>query len=34
MQLQIKLETNAEMTYLEANKTKTSYRLAYLEVSK
>ena len=34
MQLQIKLQKTAEITYLEKNKQKTSYRLIYLEVWK
>ena len=34
MQLQIKLQQTAEITYLEANKTEARDRLTYLEVSK
>ena len=34
MKIQIKLQDNTEITYLQANKTKTSDREKYLEVSK
>ena len=34
MQLQIKLQKKAEITYLEANKQQTRYRVTCSEVSK
>ena len=34
MQLQIKLQKPAEITYLEVNKQQTKYRLTYLEIWK
>ena len=34
MQLQVKLKKTAEITYLEAKKQETRYRLRYLEVLK
>ena len=34
MQLQLKLQKTAEITYLEANKTQTRYCLTYLEGAK
>ena len=34
MELQVKLQKTAEITYLEANKQQARYRLTYLEVSK
>ena len=34
MQLEVKLQKTAEITYLEAYKQQTRYRLTYLEVSK
>ena len=34
MQLQVKLEKRAELTYLEAKKQQTRYRLRYSDVSK
>ena len=34
MQLQVKLQKAAELTYLEAKKQQTRYRLTYFEFSK
>ena len=34
MQLQLKVEKTAEITYFQANKQETRYRLAHLELSK
>ena len=34
MQLQLKLQKTAEITYLKAKKQQTRYRVTYLEVSK
>ena len=34
MELQVKLQKTAEITYLEAKKEQASYRVTYLEVSK